>query len=388
MTGSQQPSLAQEPSEKLPPFRDGGTREEDKEASGCGAYLHLLWSHGVESFPVAVKGQLKKGGKGKGSKGKAREKGKDKKRTRDNAEERTRRRKGKGRHRGEEGRGPPSRDDPVEEDVESVEVVEETEGEDGDDGDGSEDEDGDGEGEEWPEEETMTCDPSIDVTPRPDVEVPAAPPRLPEVRRNEPIPQGPGGSPPRGSPAGSGGGSSGGGPNGSPAGSQPQKKKPGSESSSHTWDERKGPAPGIRWRGGKPPDPPAYEHNPRDLRSFPRWERRVKLWQRRVSQWLTPGEAGLFLLESLTGQAELETEHVSLDRAAQADGVDYLLSTLRNPLGEKSLYLKRLYLQEWENIGRQQNESVRSYLNRFRRAMLDLQSQEVGKRLQLWKCWF
>lgn len=119
-------------------------------------------------------------------------------------------------------------------------------------------------------------------------------------------------------------------------------------------------------------------YDPRDLRSFPRWERRVKLWQRRVAQWLTPGEAGLFLLESLTGQAELETEHVSLDRAAQPDGVDYLLSTLRNPLGEKSLYLKRLYLQEWENIGRQQNESVRSYLNRFRRVMLDLQSQEVG----------
>ena len=104
----------------------------------------------------------------------------------------------------------------------------------------------------------------------------------------------------------------------------------------------------------------------------------MKLWQRRVAQWLTPGEAGLFLLESLTGQAELETEHVSIDRAAQPDGVDYLLSTLRNPLGEKSLYLKRLYLQEWENIGRQQNESVRSYLNRFRRVMLDLQSQEVG----------
>ena len=336
-----------------------------------------MWSEewGVHIW-VAVKGQLKKGGKGKGSKGKAREKGKNKKRARDNAEERTRRRKGKGKHRGEEGHGPPSREDPLEEDVESVEVDEETEGD--DDGDGSEDEDGGGEGEEWPEEETMTYDPSIDVTPRPDVEVPAAPPRLPEVRRNEPIPQRPGGSPPRGSPAGSGGGSSGGGPNGSPAGSQPQKKKPGSESSSHTWDERKGPAPGIRWRGGKPPDPPAYEHNPRDLRSFPRWERRVRLWQRRVSQWLTPGEAGLFLLESLTGQAELETEHVSLDRAAQADGVDYLLSTLRNPLGEKSLYLKRLYLQEWENIGRQQNESVRSYLNRFRRVMLDLQSQEVG----------
>ena len=154
---------------------------------------------------------------------------------------------------------------------------------------------------------------------------------------------------------------------------------PGSERSSHaSWDARKGPAPGIRWRGGKPPEPPAYEHQPRDLRAFPRWERRVRLWQKRVLMWLTPGEAALLLLESLTGQAELETEHLQIDRVAQADGIDYLLEELRRPLGEKALYLKRLYLQEWESISRQLNESVRSYVNRFRRVLMDLRSQEVG----------
>lgn len=134
----------------------------------------------------------------------------------------------------------------------------------------------------------------------------------------------------------------------------------------------------MKWRGGKPPDPPKYEHNPRDLRSFPRWERKVRLWEKRVLMWLPPGEAALYLLESLTGQAELETEHLSLERVGQADGIQYLIDSLRSPLGEKSLYLKRLYLNEWETISRQMRESVRSYTNRFRRVLSDLKTQEVG----------
>eukprot|EP00435_Cladocopium_sp_Y103_P068491 s386_g31.t1 len=94
--------------------------------------------------------------------------------------------------------------------------------------------------------------------------------------------------------------------------------------------------------------------------------------------WLPPGEAALYLLESLTGQAELETEHLQLDRVAQPDGIEYLLNELRKPLSEKTLYLKRLFLQEWETVSRQLNESIRSYVNRFRRILMDLRSQEVG----------
>ena len=145
-----------------------------------------------------------------------------------------------------------------------------------------------------------------------------------------------------------------------------------------TWDERKGPSPGVKWRGGRPPDPPAFEHNPRDLRSYPRWERKVRLWEKRVLHWLPPGEAALLLLESLTGQAELETEHLQLERVGEQDGITYLLTELRQTLGERTLYLKRLYLQEWEVVARQMNESVRNYTNRFKRILLDLRSQDIG----------
>ena len=150
------------------------------------------------------------------------------------------------------------------------------------------------------------------------------------------------------------------------------------KSSETDWDPRKGPAPGIRWRSGAPPAPPPYEHNPRDLRSFPRWERRLKLWEKRVLAWMPAGEAAMLLLESLTGIAELETEHLALEKVNCETGIQTILDALRAPLSERSLYLKRLYLQEWETVGRQQGESVRDFVNRYRRVVQDLQSMQIG----------
>ena len=148
--------------------------------------------------------------------------------------------------------------------------------------------DEDDEADEWgPEEETATYDPTVDPSERDSI-----PDFDPVVGR--PVPPGRG----RGNPAGP--------PGPPPRPEQPQVPqvvgpripvvdeptaatqttpvrspiRPGSTASrtpSETWDERKGPYPGVKWRGGKPPDPPKYEHNPRDLRSFPRWERKVRL---------------------------------------------------------------------------------------------------------------
>ena len=83
----------------------------------------------------------------------------------------------------------------------------------------------------------------------------------------------------------------------------------------------------------------------------------------------------MLLLESLTGIAELECEHIPLEKV---NCIENILSALRAPVSERSLYLKRLYLQEWENVSRQMNESVRSYVNRYRRVVQDLQSMQIG----------
>ena len=94
----------------------------------------------------------------------------------------------------------------------------------------------------------------------------------------------------------------------------------------------------------------------------PRWERRLKLWEKRVLAWMPAGEAAMLLLESLTGIAELETEHLALEKVNCETGIQTILDALRAPLSERSLYLKRLYLQEWETVGRQQGESVRDFV--------------------------
>jgi len=48
-------------------------------------------------------------------------------------------------------------------------------------------------------------------------------------------------------------------------------------------------APGVRWRGRKPPEPPKYD-NPRDLRSFPGWERKIQLWKKKTGNDVAPAE--------------------------------------------------------------------------------------------------
>ena len=358
------PRRSQRPPEpKEPPRR---SRPSDDWSEGKGEDGFWSWSEAWGYVWVDLKGKGKTKNKGKGhDKGARKGKTKGKRPFRPNSAERTGRAKGKMKGKGRKGKrsGPEEYppDHPGEEDDDGGPGQAERDRRERRHADGDDDEDDGGDDDDpddwWPygyeehaESERPTIDPSIE----------------PSIAASE-VCSAPGGQAP--APAGY---------VTAQAAAQPVDK-PTSERSSHpSWDERKGPAPGIRWRGGKPPEPPAYEHQPRDLRSFPRWERRIRLWQKRVLMWLTPGEAALLLLESLTGQAELETEHLEIERVAQPDGIDYLLSELRKPLGEKTLYLKRLYLQEWETVGRQLNESIRSYVNRFRRILMDLRSREVG----------
>ena len=46
------------------------------------------------------------------------------------------------------------------------------------------------------------------------------------------------------------------------------------------WSIRKGPAPGLKYRGGTPPAPPQWTYNKGDLQAFQRWERKLIVWRR------------------------------------------------------------------------------------------------------------
>lgn len=152
-----------------------------------------------------------------------------------------------------------------------------------------------------------------------------------------------------------------------------KSSKPESTSAA-SWNSRRGPEPGIKWRGGTPPSPPLWKYSSSDLRAFSRWEKKIRIWQLQVRNYVSSADAALMLFTSLTGEAEQEVEHIDLAKVNAKDGVDYLLDALRGPLQQKELFQKRKLLSDYEQVSRMSHESIRQYINRYRRIEKDLES--------------
>ena len=140
------------------------------------------------------------------------------------------------------------------------------------------------------------------------------------------------------------------------------------------WNNKKGPQPGIKFRGGAPPQPPTWSYARDDLRAFQKWERRIRIWQEHVSSYVPPNEAAMLLYCSLRGECEEELEWAPLDKINSDSGVDFILDSLRKPLMTRTIYLKRRYLHEFEQVSRVNGESIRAYCNRYGRVERALQS--------------
>ena len=128
-----------------------------------------------------------------------------------------------------------------------------------------------------------------------------------------------------------------------------------------------------KFRGGTPPAPPPWK-NSTDLRAFARWERKVEIWYLQIQSYMTTSEAALSLFVSLTGEAELEVEHLDIKKVNDPNGVSYILNSLREPLQQRTLFQKRKLLADYENVGRHGGETVRQYVNRYKRIEKDLES--------------
>ena len=108
---------------------------------------------------------------------------------------------------------------------------------------------------------------------------------------------------------------------------------------------------------------------------------------------MPPQDAALMLLTSLTGEAELEVEHLDLKRVHDRNGVQYLLDTLRQPLQQKQLFQKRTLLDSFEKSSRFPNESLRQYIDRYSRVEKDLEaigmssSTSTTVRAKATACW-
>ena len=135
-----------------------------------------------------------------------------------------------------------------------------------------------------------------------------------------------------------------------------------------------GPSRGVKFRGGAAPTPPAWSYDVKDIRAHEKYEKKVRLWQMHARHFMTDKEIGLSLYNSLRGEAEQELEFLEAEAIYDRQGVDTILQHLRASFQQKSVYIKRQYLFEYETLGGLPAESLRSYCNRYRRTEASLRA--------------
>ena len=143
------------------------------------------------------------------------------------------------------------------------------------------------------------------------------------------------------------------------------------------WSAMSGPQRGVRWRGGAPPLPPTWRYDKDDLRAYTKFVKKVEIWKLQVAPYMSKKEMALSLYNSLQGEAEQELEHTPIEDLYVDDGVAKILEALKGPMEQKVVYQKRKFLSEFENLRRYAGESMRSYVNRFRRTQRCLKSVGV-----------
>ena len=143
------------------------------------------------------------------------------------------------------------------------------------------------------------------------------------------------------------------------------------------WSALSGPQRGVRWRGGAPPLPPTWRYDKDDLRAYTKFVKKVEIWKLQVAPYMSKKEMALSLYNSLQGEAEQELEHTPIEDLYVDDGVAKILEALKGPMEQKVVYQKRKFLSEFENLRRYAGESMRSYVNRFRRTQRCLKSVGV-----------
>ena len=231
----------------------------------------------------------------------------------------------------------------------------------------------DGAASEFPESEPMTHDPCVepnevsgDLPPRPNQCVQSEHQGRPVQRRG---PDHLGHSGPRQGPGRS--------PQNSLGPYVPSNAKDKSSVDDADWNSRKGPEPGVRWRTGQAPAPPIWKYESNDLRAYSKYCKKVKIWEIQMQPYASKKDQVLLLYNSLTGDAEQELEHLSIDEVHKDNGVDLILERLKTPFEQRSVFQKRKFVYEYENLRRYPGEMIRTYISRLRRAIRNLKAVGV-----------
>ncbi|CAJ1448531.1 unnamed protein product [Effrenium voratum] len=147
--------------------------------------------------------------------------------------------------------------------------------------------------------------------------------------------------------------------------------------STDDWNSLKGPVPGIKYRGGQPPVPPAWHYDKNDINAFSKWKRKVDIWMLQVCSYVPRKEAGILLFSSLRGELEEELEHMSVDDIFHPEGVQNIMSVIRQAVEARTVHVKRKLLHDYEHVARFPQESMRSYTNRYRRVERALEAINI-----------
>ena len=150
-----------------------------------------------------------------------------------------------------------------------------------------------------------------------------------------------------------------------------------SSQSAASWNSRKGPEPGVRWKSGQYPPVPVWKYDASDMRAFAKFTKKISIWQLQMAPYASKKDQALLLYNSLTGEPEQELEHLSIEELYVDDGVQLILKLLQKPLEQRLVYQKRKFLHEFEVLRRIQNESMRTYVQRFRRTQRSLKAVGV-----------
>ena len=88
-------------------------------------------------------------------------------------------------------------------------------------------------------------------------------------------------------------------------------------------------------------------------------------------------DQALILYGSLTGDAEQEVEHMSIEEVHHDLGIETILQKLKVPFEQRAIFQKRKFLHEYETLRRFQGEMIRTYIAGFRRSIRNLRTVGV-----------
>ena len=157
-----------------------------------------------------------------------------------------------------------------------------------------------------------------------------------------------------------------------------RKSKNETSSSKTTWNTLKGPQPGVKYRGGMVPPAPTWHYDKGDLRAFQKWEKRVRMWMLQVQYYVPVRETGILLFNSLKGELEEELEDAPVEKLFSTEGVEFILETVRKAVETRSVHIKRKVLADYEHIVRGPTETMRTFINRYRRVERTLSTLNIN----------